>query len=72
MNIHALLVSRFSEALDKLGAENAPVPVARSSRPEFGEYQFNGAMALAKQLRQKPLTAHLKKWPISQRKSLSW
>ncbi|OFC68846.1 arginine--tRNA ligase [Alteromonas confluentis] len=54
MNIHALLVSRFSEALDKLGAENAPVPVARSSRPEFGEYQFNGAMALAKQLRQKP------------------
>ncbi|MBT82378.1 MAG: arginine--tRNA ligase [Alteromonadaceae bacterium] len=54
MNIHALLVSRFSEALEKLGAENAPVPVARSSRPEFGEYQFNGAMALAKQLRQKP------------------
>lgn len=54
MNIHALLVSRFSEALDKLGVENAPVPLARSSRPEFGEYQFNGAMALAKQLKQKP------------------
>ncbi|GEA10469.1 arginine--tRNA ligase [Alteromonas sp. KUL49] len=54
MNIHALLVNRFSEALVKLGVENAPVPVARSARPEFGEYQFNGAMALAKQLRKKP------------------
>lgn len=54
MNIHALLVSRFSEALDAMGIENAPVPVSRSARPEFGEYQFNGAMALAKQLKQKP------------------
>ncbi|MEW9798189.1 arginine--tRNA ligase [Alteromonas sp. CYL-A6] len=54
MNIHALLVNRFSEALEKMGVENAPVPVARSARPEFGEYQFNGAMALAKQLKQKP------------------
>lgn len=54
MNIHALLVNRFSEALQKMGVENAPIPVSRSARPEFGEYQFNGAMALAKQLRQKP------------------
>jgi len=54
MNIHALLVSRFSEALEAMGVENAPVPVSRSARPEFGEYQFNGAMALAKQLKQKP------------------
>lgn len=54
MNIHALLINRFSEALEKMGVENAPIPVSRSARPEFGEYQFNGAMALAKQLRQKP------------------
>ncbi len=54
MNIHALLVSRFSEALTEMGIENAPTPVSRSARPEFGEYQFNGAMALAKQLKQKP------------------
>ncbi len=54
MNIHALLVSRFTEALEKLGVEDAPVPVTRSARPEFGEYQFNGAMALAKQMKQKP------------------
>lgn len=54
MNIHALLINRFSEALETMGVENAPIPVSRSARPEFGEYQFNGAMALAKQLRQKP------------------
>ena len=54
MNIHALLISRFSQALSDMGITDAPVPVARSGRPEFGEYQFNGAMALAKQLKQKP------------------
>ncbi|MFC3094982.1 arginine--tRNA ligase [Alteromonas sediminis] len=54
MNISALLVERFTKALQKMGVENAPVPVARSARPEFGEYQFNGAMALAKQLKQPP------------------
>ena len=54
MNIHSLLVSRFSQALEEMGVTNAPVPVSRSARPEFGEYQFNGAMALAKQLKQKP------------------
>lgn len=54
MNIHALLVSRFSEALTDMGIEDAPIPVSRSARPEFGEYQFNGAMALAKKLKQKP------------------
>ncbi len=54
MNIHALLVNRFAEALEKLDVTDAPVPVSRSARPEFGEYQFNGAMALAKKLKQKP------------------
>lgn len=54
MNIHALLISRFKEALTELNAADAPVPIARSARPEFGEYQFNGAMALAKRLKQKP------------------
>lgn len=37
-----------------MGISDAPVPVARSGRPEFGEYQFNGVMALAKTLKQKP------------------
>ncbi len=55
MNLQSVLLSRFKNALSKIGApENAPTPLGKSTRPEFGEYQFNGAMALAKILRQKP------------------
>lgn len=54
MNIQAILVERFTAALAKLDAADAPVPVSKSTRPEFGEYQFNGAMGLAKRLRCSP------------------
>ena len=54
MNIQAILVERFSTALAKLDAADAAVPVSKSTRPEFGEYQFNGAMGLAKRLRCSP------------------
>lgn len=55
MNVFQLVQNRFKQALSKIeGAENAPAPLARSTRPEFGEYQFNGAMALAKMLKQNP------------------
>lgn len=54
MNIAKILTTRFSAALEAMGIENPSVPLARSARPEFGEYQFNGAMALAKQLKQAP------------------
>ena len=55
MNVFQLVQDRFKQALSKIeGAENAPAPLARSTRPEFGEYQFNGAMALAKMLKQNP------------------
>jgi arginyl-tRNA synthetase len=54
MLIQAILVDRFRQAMRKLGVENAPVPLSKSTRAEFGEYQFNGAMALAKQLKKKP------------------
>lgn len=55
MNIQPLLLERFKAALAVIGApEDAPTPLTRSTRPEFGEYQFNGAMALAKALKQKP------------------
>lgn len=55
MNIHQLLLTRFKAALAAIGApENAPAPLTKSTRPEFGEYQFNGAMALAKMLKQPP------------------
>jgi arginyl-tRNA synthetase len=54
MNIHHLLSARFSQAIQAMGIENAPIPLSRSTKPKYGEYQFNGAMALAKQLKQKP------------------
>jgi arginyl-tRNA synthetase len=55
MNLQALLLTRFKAALTDIGApQDAPTPLSRSTRPEFGEYQFNGAMALAKILREKP------------------
>ncbi|MEP4889399.1 MAG: arginine--tRNA ligase [Aliiglaciecola sp.] len=55
MNLHTVLLDRFKAALVAIGApEDAPAPLAKSTRPEFGEYQFNGAMALAKLLKQKP------------------
>jgi arginyl-tRNA synthetase len=54
MNIYVLLVEKFTAALHAMGIENPIVPVAKSTRPGFGDYQFNGAMALAKQLKQAP------------------
>ena len=54
MHIQQLLISRFSEALATLGFTDAPVPVAKSNKAGFGEYQFNGAMGLAKKLKQNP------------------
>ena len=55
MNVFQLIQNRFKQAVTQIeGVENATAPLARSARPEFGEYQFNGAMALAKQLKQKP------------------
>ncbi|MDC2891217.1 arginine--tRNA ligase [Psychrosphaera algicola] len=55
MNIFQLVQDRFKQALTKIeGAEGAAAPMARSNRPEFGEYQFNGAMGLAKKLKSNP------------------
>lgn len=55
MNIQQLLLSRFKAALTAIGApENSPAPLTQSTRAGFGHYQFNGAMALAKALKQKP------------------
>ena len=54
MQIQQILVSRFQQALNDLGWQDAPVPVAKGNRPGFGEYQFNGAMALAKRAKLNP------------------
>lgn len=55
MNIFQIVQDRFKQALTNIeGAEGTAAPLARSNRPEFGEYQFNGAMALAKKLKSNP------------------
>ncbi len=54
MNIQALIIERFKQALTKMGLSDAPTPVAKGNRPGFGDYQFNGAMALAKTLKKNP------------------
>lgn len=55
MNIQKLLLQRFKDALQRIGApEDAPAPLTQSTKAGFGDYQFNGAMALAKALQQKP------------------
>lgn len=55
MNIYQFLTHKFEQAMQSIGApENAPVPLTRSTRAGFGDYQFNGAMALAKHFGQKP------------------
>ncbi len=54
MHIQKLLIKRFETALDNLGYKDAPIPLAKSNREGFGDYQFNGAMALAKRAKMAP------------------
>ncbi len=55
MNLHTLLLARFQAALTAIGApEGTAAPLSRSTRVGFGHYQFNGAMALTKVLKQNP------------------
>jgi arginyl-tRNA synthetase len=44
----------IQSAFDKAGIEVAPIPVSEATKPEFGDFQFNGAMALAKALKKNP------------------
>ncbi|MCF6206676.1 MAG: arginine--tRNA ligase [Sulfurovum sp.] len=44
----------IQQAFSKAGIEAAPIPVSEATKPEFGDFQFNGAMALAKALKQNP------------------
>ena len=55
MNIQQLLQDKFAAAISAIGApEGTAVPVQRATRAGFGDYQFNGAMALAKALGNNP------------------
>ncbi|QOR62133.1 arginine--tRNA ligase [Sulfurovum sp. ST-21] len=41
-------------AFSRAGIEETPISVSEATKPEFGDYQFNGAMALAKVLKKNP------------------
>ena len=54
MNLKTLLGERLQAALRNAGAPDAPSIVGPATRPEFGDYQANGALAAAKRLRVQP------------------
>ena len=55
MNLRRELESRISLAIAAAGGGgDSPAIVARSGRPQFGDYQANGCMARAKQLKTNP------------------
>ncbi|MCB5227934.1 arginine--tRNA ligase [Alishewanella sp. 16-MA] len=55
MNIKHLLTEKTLAAFQQLGlTENVNAAVTQSTRPEFGDYQINGAMAAAKLLKTNP------------------
>jgi arginyl-tRNA synthetase len=44
----------IKEAFSKAGIEHEPMSVTEATKPEFGDFQFNGAMALSKKLSKNP------------------
>lgn len=55
MNLRQVLEQRIRRALEQAGApQGSPAMVMASSRPELGDYQANGVMAAAKQLKTNP------------------
>ncbi len=54
MKLKLQLDQIIKEAFSNAGIEAEPIAVSEATKPEFGDYQFNGAMALSKQLRKKP------------------
>lgn len=53
--IQYILEQKFRNAFAATGiGSDVPVVLQESGRPEFGDYQINGAMAAAKQLKQNP------------------
>jgi arginyl-tRNA synthetase len=54
MTILQLINERVQAALAAVGAPDAPASVQPASKPEFGDFQANGVMAAAKQMRVNP------------------
>lgn len=54
MHLKTLIAQRLEAAFAAAGAPGAPAIVGPATRPEFGDYQANGAMAAAKRLGIRP------------------
>ena len=54
VNLRQLFSARLDAAFAAAGAVGAPAIVGPATRPDFGDYQANGAMAAAKRLGVKP------------------
>lgn len=55
MNIQTLLNTRIQDAMEAAGApEGAPAIVRQSAKVQFGDYQANGIMGVAKKLKMNP------------------
>ncbi len=55
MSLRDLLTERAAQAMHKAGIPaDCPVNLVPSGRPEFGDFQVNGALAAAKRLKSKP------------------
>ena len=54
-NFYSILENKIGNALDKLNYKVDCVVVNESSRPDLGEYQYNGVMQLAKIYHKSPI-----------------
>ena len=62
MNLRDMLSQAVTDAMRRAGVpDGTPALVTQSTRPEFGDYQANGAMAAAKQMKTNPreLAGHI-------------
>ncbi len=54
MKLKSQINDIIKDAFDKAGIKHEPMSVSEATKPEFGDYQFNGAMALSKKLGKNP------------------
>ena len=54
MKLKSHINNVIKDAFAKTGIEHEPMSVSEATKPEFGDYQFNGAMALSKKLGKNP------------------
>ena len=54
MKLKSHINNVIKDAFTKAGIEYEPMSVSEATKPEFGDYQFNGAMALSKKLGKNP------------------